>query len=62
VPLHELPARLPGLPPGPLWVHCQAGYRAAVAASLLHAAGRAVTAVDDSFDHAAAAGLPVTAS
>jgi hydroxyacylglutathione hydrolase len=60
VPLHHLPARLPDLPPGPVWVHCQAGYRASVAASLLHAAGRSVTAVDDDFSHAAQAGLAVT--
>jgi glyoxylase-like metal-dependent hydrolase (beta-lactamase superfamily II)/rhodanese-related sulfurtransferase len=60
VPLHRLPGRVPDLPPGPIWVHCQAGYRAAIAASILHAAGRAVTAIDDSYDHAADAGLPVT--
>ena len=40
VPLHQLPGRLPDLPPGPIWVHCQAGYRASVAASILNAAGR----------------------
>ena len=44
---------------GELWVHCQAGYRSAVAASLLQAAGRAVTAIDDEFGRAAEAGLPV---
>jgi len=60
VPLHHLRGRVPDLPPGPIWVHCQAGYRAAIAASILHAAGRAVTAIDDSYDHAADAGLPVT--
>ena len=60
VPLHQLPARLPDLPPGPIWVHCQAGYRASVAASLLHAAGRTVTAVDDDFGRAALTGLPLT--
>ena len=60
LPLHYLPGRVPDLPPGPIWVHCQAGYRAAIAASILHAAGRAVTAIDDSYDHAADAGLPVT--
>jgi hydroxyacylglutathione hydrolase len=59
VPLHELPGRLRQLPRGPLWVHCQAGYRASIAASLLHAAGHAVTAVDDDFGRAAGAGLPV---
>ena len=60
VPLHQLPGRLPDLPPGPIWVHCQAGYRASVAASLLDAAGHAVTAIDDDFGSAARAGLPVT--
>jgi hydroxyacylglutathione hydrolase len=60
VPLHRLPERLADLPPGPLWVHCQAGYRASVAASILHAAGYAVTAIDDDFSHAARAGLPLT--
>jgi hydroxyacylglutathione hydrolase len=60
VPLHELPARLRDPPHGPLWVHCQGGYRASVAASLLRAAGHAVTAVDDDFSRAASAGLTVT--
>jgi hypothetical protein len=36
--------------------------RAAVAASLLDAAGRDVVAVDDSFAAAAASGLPMTPS
>ena len=62
IPLHHLPGRLPDLPPGPLWVHCQAGYRASVAASLLDAAGRTVTAIDDDFHRAAQAGLPVAAA
>jgi len=62
VPLHHLPGRLTALPPGPIWVHCQAGYRASVAASLLHAAGRAVTAVDDDFGRAGPAGLPLAAA
>jgi hydroxyacylglutathione hydrolase len=60
VPLHHLPARLPDLPPGPIWVHCQAGYRASIAASILHAAGHAVTAIDDQYHRAALAGLPLT--
>jgi hydroxyacylglutathione hydrolase len=62
VPLHRLPGRLPELPPGPLWVHCQAGYRASVAASILHAGGRAVTAIDDDFGRVALTGLPLTAA
>jgi hydroxyacylglutathione hydrolase len=60
IPLHELRGRLAELPPGPLWVHCQSGYRASAAASLLQAAGYAVTAVDDNFSLAADAGLAVT--
>jgi hydroxyacylglutathione hydrolase len=60
VPLHHLPGRLPDLPPGPIWVHCQAGYRASVAASILHAAGHPVTAIDDDFGRAALTGLPLT--
>ena len=53
-------ARPPGdVPAGELWVHCRAGYRASVAASFLDAAGRTVVAVDDEYDRAARAGLPV---
>ncbi|BCY09294.1 MBL fold metallo-hydrolase [Actinoplanes sp. L3-i22] len=59
IPLHDLPRRLHDLPEGEIWVHCAAGYRAAIAASLLAAAGRQVVAVDDDFANAAAAGLPV---
>lgn len=67
IPLHELRGRLaevpggrPGDEPGgELWVHCAGGYRAAVAASLLRAAHREVTAVDDELEQAARAGLPV---
>jgi rhodanese-related sulfurtransferase len=43
-------------------VHCQTGYRASVAASILQAAGNEVTAIDDDFSRAADAGLPVTAT
>jgi rhodanese-related sulfurtransferase len=59
IPLHELPGRAAGLPPGEVWVHCQSGYRAIVAASLLAARGRAVVSVDDDFGGAAAAGVPL---
>ena len=57
IPLHELPGRLAEVPAGEVWVHCAAGYRAAVAASLLAAAGRSVVSVDDEFVNAAGAGL-----
>ncbi len=58
IPLHELPARLGELPAGQIWVHCQSGYRSAVAASLLAAHGRDVVAIDDDFGVARQAGLP----
>ncbi len=58
IPLHELPHRLGELPDAaPVWVHCGAGYRASIAASLLARAGRDVVLVDDDFTNAAGAGL-----
>jgi glyoxylase-like metal-dependent hydrolase (beta-lactamase superfamily II) len=59
IPLHELPRRLSEVPEGEVWVHCGAGYRASVAASLLDAAGRSPVAVDDAFDNAGKTGLPL---
>ncbi|SNY59381.1 rhodanese-like domain-containing protein [Paractinoplanes atraurantiacus] len=59
IPLHELPGRLGEVSDGEVWVHCAAGYRASIAASLLAAAGRHVVAVDDDFTNATTAGLPV---
>jgi len=61
IPVHELPRRMGEVPAGEVWVHCAAGYRASIAASFLAAAGRQFVAVDDTFDNARAAGLPVTA-
>jgi len=58
LPLHELPSRMAEVPAGQVWVHCAAGYRAALAASLLAAAGRDVVLIDDQYDNRAAAGLP----
>ncbi|MGO8886464.1 MAG: rhodanese-like domain-containing protein [Streptosporangiaceae bacterium] len=52
IPLHELRGRISELPSGAVWVHCQSGYRASVAASLLDAAGRDVVLIDDDFDRA----------
>ncbi|MFF8311469.1 MBL fold metallo-hydrolase [Streptomyces lydicus] len=60
IPIHELPGRVGEVPDGVVWVHCAGGMRAAIAASLLDAAGRDVVAVDDGFEAAAAAGLPLT--
>ncbi|MGA5601310.1 MBL fold metallo-hydrolase [Streptomyces sp. EMB24] len=60
IPIHELHGRLDEVPSGTVWVHCASGMRAAIAASLLDAAGRDVVAVDDGFDAAGEAGLTVT--
>ena len=59
VPLHELAARMGEIPDREIWVHCQAGYRAAVAASLLAARGRPVVAINDQFSAAQQSGLGV---
>src|SRR5271165_402641 len=59
IPVHQLPARLTEVPEGEVWVHCEAGYRASVAASFLDAAGRTVVAVDDEYTRVARAGLPI---
>jgi hydroxyacylglutathione hydrolase len=59
IPIHELPSRLADVPDGEVWVHCGAGYRASVAASFLDAADRTVVAVDDEYERAARAGLPL---
>ncbi len=57
IPLHELPGRLAEVPPGEVWVHCGAGYRAMAASSMLAARGRRVISIDDDFSNAAGAGL-----
>ena len=59
IPIHEIPKRVAEVPDGEVWVHCAAGYRASVAASFLAAAGRHLVAIDDEFDNAAPAGLPM---
>lgn len=59
IPVHEVHKRLGEVPAGTVWVHCGGGMRAGIAASLLAAAGRDVVAVDDGFDSAVTAGLPV---
>ncbi|MFF3313466.1 rhodanese-like domain-containing protein [Streptomyces sp. NPDC002952] len=60
IPIHELHGRLGEVPDGTVWVHCAGGMRAAIAASLLDAAGRHVVAIDDGFDAAVKAGLTPT--
>jgi rhodanese-related sulfurtransferase len=62
IPLHELWGRVDEVPAGEVWVHCAAGYRASVAASMLDAVGRTVVAIDDSFDNAEKVGLHLVGS
>jgi rhodanese-related sulfurtransferase len=59
IPVHQVRDRLTEIPDGTVWVHCAGGMRAAIAASLLDAAGREVVAVDDSFAAAGTSGLPM---
>ena len=59
IAVHELPARLGEIPPGELWVHCAAGYRATVAAGLLDRAGRDVVLIDDEFAKIRELGIPL---
>jgi rhodanese-related sulfurtransferase len=57
IPLHELTGRMNEIGAGQVWVHCQSGYRASVAAGMLDAAGRDVVLIDDDFDNARHAGI-----
>jgi len=57
IPIHDLPRRVHEVPDSEVWVHCATGYRAAVAASFLTAAGRTLVAIDDTFANAEATGL-----
>ena len=60
IPFHELLGRVGEVPDGEVWVHCAAGYRASIAASILTAAGSRAVAVDDSFaERASVVGLPI---
>ncbi|MEH0509299.1 MBL fold metallo-hydrolase [Streptomyces sp. B21-106] len=60
IPIHELRGRIGEVSDGVVWVHCAGGMRAAIAASLLDAAGRDVVAIDDGFGAATEAGLTLT--
>ena len=60
IPFWELERRAAEVPPGEVWVHCASGFRASIGASLLDRAGRQVVHVDDDWDRAAPAGLPIT--
>jgi hydroxyacylglutathione hydrolase len=60
VPLQELLRRIGEVPDRPVWVHCAAGYRASIAASILHRAGHDVRHLSGKFDDAGDAGLALT--
>jgi hydroxyacylglutathione hydrolase len=63
VPLPDLGDEKPSLPVGqPIWVHCAAGFRAAIAASFLSAWGMRPVLIDDPFDQAALHNLDIEAS
>ena len=62
IPLHDLLTRIDETPDGEVWVHCLSGYRSSIAASILAAAGRTVVAVDDKFENAGKAGLPLVSA
>jgi rhodanese-related sulfurtransferase len=58
VPIHEVIVRMDEIPrDATLWVHCASGFRAAIAASLLHRADYDVVLVDDDYSKAEELGL-----
>ena len=60
VPFYEIPDRIDELPGDrALYVYCGSGYRASAVSSLLTQHGRHVVHVDDDWDDAARAGLPI---
>ena len=59
VPIDQLIARVDELPAGRLWIYCASGFRASIATSLLERAGRDVVHIDDDYENAGAAGLPI---
>ena len=57
IPLADLLERLDDVPPGRLWVHCAAGFRASIASSLLDRAGRDVVLINEEYSKAVDSGL-----
>jgi hydroxyacylglutathione hydrolase len=53
IPLDELEERVDEVPAdGPVWVHCESGFRASIAASIVDRAGRDVVAIHDEWANA----------
>ena len=60
IPLHELNTRTQELPDDvEIWVHCESGYRASIAASLIDRAGKEVVLINDAFANVYKEGLNV---
>ncbi len=57
VPVHRLERQIAHVPDGEVWVHCQSGFRASIAASLLARAGRTPVLIDDDYERATELGL-----
>jgi hydroxyacylglutathione hydrolase len=57
VPVQVVERSAAALPPGELWVHCRSGYRAGIAASLLHRQDRDVVHLDDRWERVAELGI-----
>jgi rhodanese-related sulfurtransferase len=60
IPFYELRDRRQEVPDGEVWVHCKSGYRASIGASLMDGVGRDVVHIDDDWEQASDAGLPIT--
>ena len=58
LPVQDVETRGRDLPSGELWIHCRSGFRAGIAASLLHRMGRSVVHVDDAWDRVADLAVP----
>lgn len=61
VPVQDIDVVGHDLPRGELWVHCRSGYRAGIAASVLHRMGRSVVHVDDAWERLDELSIPTTA-
>jgi glyoxylase-like metal-dependent hydrolase (beta-lactamase superfamily II)/rhodanese-related sulfurtransferase len=59
IPFSELPDRAGEVPAGQVWVYCHSGYRSMVAASMLAARGHSVVSIDDQYENAETAGVPL---
>jgi len=62
IPFYELRGRQHEVHDGEVWVHCKSGYRASIGASLMDCAGRNVVHIDDDWENATKAGLPIVSS